>query len=337
MVLALLLAGFVAWSFSEFNQPLPDYYLPKRLVGGSFGDAFVGNLISPARGLLVYSPFIVLVWLYRLVGKREQQPLKLWWLLIGLVWPLLHLLFVSRFPHWWAGWSYGSRFMMDCLPGLFLLTVMAWPRSMGEIKSAPGITTVVALSCLFSIYINCYQGLYNPYSKSWNGEPNIDEFSGYLFDWRYPPFLHNAERSQRRLAEHNAQLDFSRAVVVIHHNSEDGVVLKGWSFDRPAHRWNDGNVAAIDFLLPESPKPVGVIKIVAMYYGNQRVNVSLNGEAVASYSSREVRVAKTIAVKPNQLLPGQWNSLVFDLPDAKSPGEQDPRLLAMGLKSIAIE
>src|SRR5690606_10451774 len=112
LLFVTLQGAFVLFSFYEFGQMLPDYYLPKRLSGGYFYEALYGNLFSPGRGLLVYSPFIVFAWLcFRYSGKLWGLN-RSWWL-IGLAWPILHWVFISRFPHWWAGWSYGARLMTD--------------------------------------------------------------------------------------------------------------------------------------------------------------------------------------------------------------------------------
>lgn len=201
LVTATLLALFVAFSYHEFGQPLPMYYLPKRVVATKhFLTALYGNLLSPARGLLVFSPFLMAVWL---CAKRTAVTFRLhplWWG-IGLGWPLVHLVVVSRFPHWWGGASYGPRFMMDVLPGLFLLTLRAWPRALDTARMKAG-AAVLALTAVFSICVHTYQGLYNKYSNRWNAEPNIDKNPQYLFDWKYPQFLHTRSRHEARVREH---------------------------------------------------------------------------------------------------------------------------------------
>lgn len=335
-LLALLLVAFSGWSYYEFAQPLPDYYLPKRLSGGDFAVALAGHLISPSRGLLVYSSIVALVWVYRFAAGGKPACAKPWWLLIALGWPLSHLIFISRFPHWWGGWSYGSRFMMDILPGLFLLVLMAWPRNLEEVKSAPKTMVLLMLACVFAIYINTVQGLYNRYTAWWSSEPNIDMFPVYLFDWKYPQFLHNQVRHEQRTGNHRIELGIEGAQFVIYHDNEDGIVFTGWSPARPTHRWSDGNTASIQFVAPKSITPKGTITIGAMYFGEQRVKVKLNNFELDSYNSSEVKIARKIPYPPEYLVPGQWNTLTFELPDARSQGEHDPRLLAVGLKSIAI-
>lgn len=336
ILLALLLAAFAGWSFHEFHQPLPDYYLPRRLSGGDFSEALAGNLISPGRGLLVYSSFIAVVWLYRLAVRKKQPAQNPWWLIIAFGWPLFHLIFISRFPHWWAGHSYGSRFMMDVMPGLFLLVLMAWPQSLEEVRQAPKTAALLVLSCAFSVYVNAVQGLYNPYTQRWNSEPNVDLFPGYLFDWKFPQFLHNGARNTQRLEQHNRQLETENARLVIRHSGGQGVVFTGWSEAEPYHRWSNGKSASIEFSLPQSIIFEGTITLAASYLGQQRVTLKLNNVLLATYDSGEVKIAKKIIFDPALLAYGETNTLRFELPDARPFGGDDTRELAIALISVAI-
>jgi len=205
-VLAGLLGGFVAFSLNEFGQYLPDYYLPARLDGeyrGSFTflDSLHGNLLSPARGLLIFSPFLLGVGLV----KRKQDAAvssPYAWLLVGLIWPLTHVLVISRFPHWWAGHSFGPRLMTDALPGIYLLTVRLWPNRLDWRGASAKLRNAVFVGAiLFSVAVNTGQGLFNPYTAKWNGEPNVDTHPRYLFDWRYPQFLYNPLMHEARIRD----------------------------------------------------------------------------------------------------------------------------------------
>ena len=40
-----------------------------------------------------------------------------------------------------------------------------------------------------------------PEAALWNTQPNIDAYPELNFDWRFPQFLHNRERHQRRHEE----------------------------------------------------------------------------------------------------------------------------------------
>jgi hypothetical protein len=202
LLLALFVCCFAGWSMAEFNQILPDYYLPQRLSGDShFAEALYGNLFSPARGLLVYSPFIIFTFFFTWPYSRNLYTLKRSWLLVGLFWPLIHLIVISRFPHWWAGHSFGPRLMTDVLPGIFLLTINFWPVNIKGFWKRFG-ALALSLSIIFALWVNSYQGLFNRYTALWNASPSIDKYPEYLFDWRYPQFLHNRNRHEARLLLH---------------------------------------------------------------------------------------------------------------------------------------
>lgn len=197
--LGALLAVFIGVSLASFGQALPDYYLPQRLAGSDYGAALFANLVSPSRGLFVFSPFLLLpLLLFRdaKAGLARDRPL----VAIALLWPLVHLLLISRLGHFWGGYSYGPRFMTDVLPGLFVLTTVtlasAWERG------SRAVTHLLALLGAWSFLVHTVQGLYNPAVKRWNAEPSVDRHPELVFDWRYPQFLHTKARHAARLAEH---------------------------------------------------------------------------------------------------------------------------------------
>jgi hypothetical protein len=117
--------------------------------------------------------------------------------LIALCWPITHLIVISRFPHWWAGFSFGPRLCTDLLPGLFVLLCLTIQQA--RATSAWLLPLAIALLGLPSILINTYQGLYNTATQHWNDRPNIDRNPRLLFDWRYPQFLATKARNVQRL------------------------------------------------------------------------------------------------------------------------------------------
>lgn len=77
-----------------------------------------GILLSPSRGLLVYSP----IFLFSLVGmglalRRREDPL-FHFLSVGVI---LTLLLYSKWVMWWGGWTYGPRLLADLTPVLAVL------------------------------------------------------------------------------------------------------------------------------------------------------------------------------------------------------------------------
>ena len=84
---------------------------------GSFVEGFYGLLVSPSRGMLVYSPILVFaVWgmfrLWRQPRLEKLRPLS--------VAVLLLLLVQAKWFNWHGGWSFGYRLMVDATPLLAL-------------------------------------------------------------------------------------------------------------------------------------------------------------------------------------------------------------------------
>jgi len=205
LLIVLFFLVFVGFSFHEFHQLLPKYYFPQRLHGGHVFTALYGNLFSPARGLLIYSSFILIAWIcYFNRASKKTWGLKWTWWLIGTIWPAMHLMSISSLPHWWGGWSFGPRFMTDALPGIFLLTLYAWPTTCDCFRKKMSIAILVA-AAIFSIYVNSYQGLFNSYAViTWNASPNIDKNPEYLFNWEYPQFFYDKKNHEKRLIQHKS-------------------------------------------------------------------------------------------------------------------------------------
>ena len=93
--------------------------------------AFLGNLISPGRGIFLFFPLSLIAILgLVLVFKRDR-----WsgWLLgsvtIGLV------IFYSTWKQWDAGVSWGPRFLIPTLPYLTVLAVVALKQVTGQLRS----------------------------------------------------------------------------------------------------------------------------------------------------------------------------------------------------------
>jgi hypothetical protein len=336
VLLLILMSCFIVFSIHEFNQFLPDYYMPQRLNGGQFWTALYGNLLSPSRGLLIYSPFILIAWLCFGSSTKEFK-LKTSWLLIGIAWPVLHLICISRFPHWWGGWSYGPRLMTDVLPGLFLLNIRTWPVITKSFYSKLAIIILTGAS-LFAIYINTYQGLFNTYNigYNWNAEPSVDTFPEYIFNWKYPQFMDSHKRHELRLIDHNIKyLEPILPNELLAFNSTKLLFINWSGLDNPVFRWSKGKSVKILFILNSREKAnfKGGFSMNAGALGRQRLNIYLNDTKI--YEGQLYNWDQNLDFKFDpSLLKERENFLRFDLPDSRQPGNGDLRVLALRLKSF---
>ena len=190
---AIVVALPFIWSnLLVYDYFLPPYYRPQR-IGSSphFWEALAGNLISPSRGLFVFSPVMLLA-LYGLYTKFQRARFIL---LDGALVVIigLHWITISTFGHWWAGYSYGPRFFTDMLPYMtyFLLSGLheLYPPTKRIRLHYIGMSVFVVLASI-SIGIH-YIGANYPAISSWSRWPvDVDTYSSVrLWDWSDLVFL----------------------------------------------------------------------------------------------------------------------------------------------------
>ena len=101
--------------FDNFSTPL--------LTG------LAGLLFSPNRGLFVYTPIMVFAFWGAIRVWRTPAPAWLRYLAVGLA---AHLVLYAKFNEWWAGYTFGPRYMTEMMPVLCLFLVyglVPWCRS----------------------------------------------------------------------------------------------------------------------------------------------------------------------------------------------------------------
>jgi hypothetical protein len=198
---ALLLAvPFIAFNVSIYHTLLSDYYRSYRdfAVSGAFFENFAGLLVSPSRGLLLYSPvFLFALWGVGLNLKRNEfYRLDLY--LCAIV--LLHLAVLAVWRLWWGGWSYGPRMLTDLLPFLMYWLIPVVAALFGTDQSQDATTPLPAraktgLKLAFIVlagfsFIVHARGATITETFDWNRYPaNVDTYPQRLWDWRDIQFL----------------------------------------------------------------------------------------------------------------------------------------------------
>lgn len=178
---------WLLFNISVYGSPLSPYYLGLSYGGETqFFNALMGNLFSPARGLLVYSPVLI----FSLSGfvfalrKPEERALHLAYGAIVIA----SIIAMSFVPAWWAGHSFGPRYVTDVVP--FLTYFMAFNfESAITCKRRRALLVVIGALAAVSLLIHM-QGAFRRAPLLWNILPdNIDNEPSRLWDWRDPPFL----------------------------------------------------------------------------------------------------------------------------------------------------
>jgi hypothetical protein len=168
---------FLPWTlitYHYYGSLLQPYDQASKLgLPSTFFESVAAQLISPSRGLFIFSP-IVLVGIAGLVIANRRRLVTLLEALSAAAVPC-YLVAIALFPVWWAGTSFGPRFMTEALPFLFVLAIpfvewiMAWraEKSMARplLYKCAIVGSVVALT--FSVFVNAQGGLLRS-SVCWN-------------------------------------------------------------------------------------------------------------------------------------------------------------------------
>ena len=180
---------FVIFSLHEYKTILPPYYLQRFSQIETFWTGLYGILLSPARGLIIYSPYLLFTFFGLCCFFKEFFRSRLMW--FAILWFFFHLVMIAQYPIWWGGHSFGPRLLTDVFPACILITILVWSHASKTLSHRPRnvLITIFLFFSLISIFINTYQGLYNPATGQWNSATSIYKSSDYLFDWKYPQFM----------------------------------------------------------------------------------------------------------------------------------------------------
>jgi hypothetical protein len=150
--------------------------------------ALAGLMVSPQRGLLVFSPILLFAGygFGQLVRGRSTSALDWAYVAYGVsLW-----LFVAAWPIWSGGHCYGPRMMSDALPFLVLYLATAWDAMAARRAALPGMAGFLLL-----LVISCAihaRGATDWDVWRWNGRPGLED---RLWDWRDMQMLYRTGRT----------------------------------------------------------------------------------------------------------------------------------------------
>jgi predicted dehydrogenase len=181
------LAGLMVYTWVGRGALLPDYYHGRTVTFGPFWEALAAHLVSPSRGLLTFSPWVVLgpALLARRRAGTSQRPL----VYLALAAILLQLVAISLARSWWSGHCYGPRFSTEIMPWAFLLACLglAALRAAGPPRALPLLLAVTLTA--WSIFANG-AGALSWATVVWNATPvPIETDPGRIWQWSDPQFL----------------------------------------------------------------------------------------------------------------------------------------------------
>lgn len=202
IVFSSLMIAFIIFSFYEYNSLLPEYYDPFKMTGHFKLKNIYGVLLSPSRGLLVFSSFFIPILLLSAFFYKKIKEKSVFWLCIGTFF-LQVILIAKGGPDWWGGYCFGPRLMTESIPVLIVLSVLVSKEALNMKFSFRALyISVLCLLGAFSIFIHTWQGLHNEYATyDFNTSPDIGTHTEYLYDWRYPQFLFGEKMFHKRELE----------------------------------------------------------------------------------------------------------------------------------------
>ncbi|MCL4394645.1 MAG: hypothetical protein M1482_07560 [Chloroflexi bacterium] len=187
---------FLSYNLTIYHSLLSPYYRPETLGSPqNLPEALAGTLVSPSRGLFIFSP-VLLFFVFGLRVKRKT---------VGLEGPdycvltilSLHWILISTNSSWWGGHGFGPRLFTDMIPYLIYMVIPAVgriPRLVGSKKLiyVSVFVTALVVSCLIH-----FRGVTSNEVYAWNEQPTeVGENTSRLWDWRDIQFLRGTGLSQ---------------------------------------------------------------------------------------------------------------------------------------------
>lgn len=139
--------------------------------------AAAGLLISPSRGLLIFSPVVAFALAGVPPSARAGSRSSLSWCLGAAA---AEMAAYSFYSVWWGGHTFGPRYMLDLLPPL----VPVAAAGVDAIVSRPVLAWLGAGALAWSIAVAALGAFVYP-ADAWNTNPSdVDRDHARLWDWR---------------------------------------------------------------------------------------------------------------------------------------------------------
>lgn len=151
-----------------------------------------GLLFSPGRGLLVYSPILLLSLIgFLRIRDIDNRNLRLFFYAAGIS-IILEFIVYGSFRVWWAGNCYGSRFLVCLMP--FLVTYIGlylngWLH-LGRIQGKDILSIcLIAAILIWSVFVQVVGVFFYP-NGDWDDSPQpVDSSPNRLWDWSDNPIV----------------------------------------------------------------------------------------------------------------------------------------------------
>ena len=138
-------------------------------------EGFGGLLVSPNRGLLVFSPIVIVALIGIPAAVRGGYRSVRFWLCVGAA---AQYVLYALYSVWWGGHTYGPRYLLDVLPLLVPAAALGMDSLRGSLR-----TTMATAALAWSVAVAAI-GAFNYPQDRWNSEPlDVDRHHERLWDW----------------------------------------------------------------------------------------------------------------------------------------------------------
>ncbi|HUT57797.1 MAG TPA: hypothetical protein VNA25_08080 [Phycisphaerae bacterium] len=182
----LAVAAAFAWlNLRIYGSVLPPYYRPADPNQSEMVQALAGTLVSPGRGVLIFSPVLVLSIVGAVWGIRSRGHRAFDGAVAAVV--VLHWLLVASWWGWRGGWCFGPRLFTDVMPFFVLLLVPLLER----LRRAPLRRRLPAIGALAVLALVSF--LIHAHGASsaavWDWNRAMDADAAKVWDWGDLQFL----------------------------------------------------------------------------------------------------------------------------------------------------
>jgi hypothetical protein len=182
-----LLIGFNCWFFGrpeggQAELEARDLHLALHGVVGPWSGNLLagaaGTLVSPSRGLFIYTPWALLALVTAPVAWVRLRP----WPVVRSVLLALaaYFLVLAKYAVWWGGYSFGPRYWTDAVPLFAVLLGLGLEWSWSRCRP---LFAIFVTASAFAVAVQVIGAFGAP--SSWAYLPaNVDLHHERLWDWR---------------------------------------------------------------------------------------------------------------------------------------------------------
>ncbi|MEZ4636182.1 MAG: hypothetical protein R2856_14675 [Caldilineaceae bacterium] len=185
----ILAAGLFSlwWNWLRYGGLFDTGYVESESFSGAWLAGIFGLLVSPGRGILWYSPVLLLA----LPGIGWFRRNLRWFLAAVTGVTLIYVGLYAKWYMWHGGYSWGPRFLVPVLPFVMALSAPTWQRVF-EARSWGFVGRAGAAILLIGSLGVQWLGLLVPFSlvQDWLAQTVTPLFAPETFtQWRYSPLI----------------------------------------------------------------------------------------------------------------------------------------------------